>query len=43
MAGTMIHLYGWTAIVLAPLPLLVGVLIGLSVVRGEPRLERQRA
>ncbi|MDJ0654618.1 MAG: MFS transporter [Xanthomonadales bacterium] len=41
LAGTMIHLYGWTAIVVAPLPLLLAVLVGLFAVRGESRLARQ--
>lgn len=38
LAGTILHLYGWTPLVLAPLPLLIAILAGLVAVRGHARL-----
>ena len=43
LAGTIIHLYGWTTLVLVPLPLLAIILAGLHLVRGDPLVRRSAA
>lgn len=43
LAGTVIHLYGWTTLVLLPLPILVVTLGGLFLVRGDSRARRRAA
>jgi MFS family permease len=43
LAGTIVHLYGWYTLVLAPLPLLAMIVLGLSLVRRDPILQRFRA
>jgi hypothetical protein len=40
LAGTTMHLHGWYALVLVPLPLLLLILVGLYAVRGDSRLRR---
>jgi MFS family permease len=40
LAGTVIHLYGWSTLVLVPLPLLALILAGLFFVRGHPLIRR---
>ncbi|MBT8084355.1 MAG: MFS transporter [Woeseia sp.] len=40
LAGVVIHLYGWTTLVLLPLPLLIATLIGLHRVWRDPRAQR---
>ncbi|MEX0976427.1 MAG: MFS transporter [Woeseia sp.] len=40
MAGTVMHFYGWYALVLMPLPLLLAIFVGLFIVRNEARLSR---
>lgn len=40
VAGTIMHFYGWYALVLMPLPLLLAIFVGLFVVRNEARLNR---
>lgn len=40
LAGTVMHVYGWYTLVLAPLPLLLIIFIGLYVVRNDVRLRR---
>lgn len=42
LAGTILYLYGWTPLVLLPLPLLLAILIGLFAVRGNARLHPLR-
>jgi MFS family permease len=39
-AGTVMHLHGWYTLVIVPLPLLLLILGGLYVVRGDSRLRR---
>ena len=43
LAGTILHLYGWAPLVLAPLPLLIAILAGLVAVRGHARLRPLQA
>lgn len=43
LAGMILHLYGWTPLVLMPLPLLLAILIGLLAVRSNARLHPLRA
>jgi MFS family permease len=43
LAGTVMHLYGWYTLVLAPLPLLVLIFAGLYLVRKDTRLRRLSA
>jgi predicted MFS family arabinose efflux permease len=43
LAGTILHLYGWMPLVLAPLPLLIAILAGLVAVRGHARLRPLQA
>ncbi|MGB5353576.1 MAG: MFS transporter [Woeseia sp.] len=38
LAGVVIHLYGWSTLVLLPLPLLLVTLVGLYRVRHDPRV-----
>jgi MFS family permease len=38
MAGTVIHLYGWTTLILLPLPVLLLILLALYGVRGDARV-----
>jgi MFS family permease len=40
MAGTVMHFYGWYALVLLPIPLLLAIFAGLAIVRNESRLRR---
>jgi MFS family permease len=40
MAGTVMHFYGWYALVLLPMPLLLAIFAGLVIVRNESRLRR---
>ena len=40
LAGTVMHVYGWTTLVVVPLPLLLLILAGLYVVRRDARLRR---
>ncbi len=40
LAGTVIHLYGWYPLVWVPLPLLMLILAGLYLVRGDPLVRR---
>jgi len=40
LAGTIIHLYGWFALVVVPFPLLAIILIGLFYVRRDPLVHR---
>ena len=40
LAGTVIHLYGWYPLVWVPLPLLILILAGLYLVRGDPLVRR---
>lgn len=43
LAGTVLYLYGWTPLVLMPLPLLLAILVGLFAVRGNAGLRLLRA
>lgn len=43
LAGTILYLYGWIPLVLAPLPLLIAIVAGLLAVRGHARLRPLRA
>lgn len=43
LAGTVLYLYGWTPLVLIPLPLLLAILVGLFAVRGNAGLRLVRA
>jgi MFS family permease len=43
LAGTIMYHYGWSTLVLAPLPLLALILAGLAYVRNNPLLERMAA
>jgi predicted MFS family arabinose efflux permease len=40
LAGTIMYLYGWSTLVLVPLPLLLAILAGLFLVRKDARLHR---
>lgn len=40
LAGTVLHFYGWYALVLLPIPLLLAIFAGLAIVRNESRLRR---
>lgn len=40
LAGVVIHLYGWHTLVMLPLPLLLITMIGLYLVRHDPRARR---
>jgi MFS family permease len=40
LAGTIIYLYGWHALVLVPLPLLLFILVGLYTIRKDPLVAR---
>jgi MFS family permease len=40
LAGTIIHLYGWYALIIVPLPILLMALIGLFLVRNDPLVDR---
>ena len=40
LAGTIVHLYGWTPLVLLPVPVLLIVLMGLYLVRNNQLLSR---
>ena len=42
LAGTVIHLYGWFALIVVPLPLLLITLTGLLLVRKDPLVARLR-
>ncbi len=43
LAATVVHLYGWTTLMLVPLPVLAVTLLGLFVVRRDPQVGRRRA
>ena len=38
MAGTVIHLYGWTSLILLPMPVLLLILLALYGIRGDVRV-----
>ena len=40
LAGTMMYLYGWTTLIVLPLPLLLLILAGLYIVRRDSRVRR---
>ena len=42
IAGTVIHLYGWTPLILLPLPVLLLILLALFGVRSDIRIQGQR-
>ena len=39
MAGTVIHLYGWTPLILLPLPVLLLILLALFAIRKDHRVK----
>ena len=43
LAGTMMHLVGWTPLMLVPLPILLAISVALFVVRRHPSLSEQAA
>jgi MFS family permease len=43
LAGTMMHLVGWTPLMLVPLPILLAISVALFVVRRHPTLSEQAA
>ena len=42
MAGTVMHLFGWTVLVLAPIPILLSILVALYLVRNDSLLQSSR-
>ncbi len=40
LAGTVMHFYGWTTLMLVPIPILVAICVALIVVRKDPLLAR---
>ena len=41
LAGTVMYFYGWSTLMLIPIPFLIVICIALVVLRGNPQLHRQ--
>ena len=41
LAGTVMHYFGWTTLMLVPLPILLAICVALFVVRNDPLLNRE--
>lgn len=43
LAGTVMHFFGWSTLMLVPIPILLAICVALVVVRKDPLLERRAA
>jgi uncharacterized membrane protein YgaE (UPF0421/DUF939 family) len=43
LAGTVMYFFGWTTLMLLPIPILVAICVALLVVRKDPMLDRSAA
>jgi hypothetical protein len=43
LAGTVMYYFGWTTLMLIPIPVLIAIVVALIYIRREPLLKRQSA